>query len=68
MKKTLPETKPASLPLKINGWKMIAFVWGPAYFQGRLLLVSGRVTLFIKPNENPSFCRSKEETKQKRGP
>ena len=29
---TLPETN--SSHLKMNGWKMIASFWGPAYFQG----------------------------------
>ena len=31
---TLPETKPASLPLKIDGWKTILSFWVSAYFQG----------------------------------
>ena len=39
---TLPETNKS--PLKISGWKMIHSFWGlSAYFQGRLLLVSGSV-------------------------
>ena len=38
MQATLPETN--SSPLKINGWNM-TFPFGIAYFQGRLLLVSG---------------------------
>ena len=38
---TLPETN--SSPLKTDGWKMILSFWGPAYFQGRLLLNFGGV-------------------------
>ena len=38
---TLPETN--SSPLKMDGWNTILSYWGPAYFQGRLLLVSRRV-------------------------
>ena len=30
----LPETKPASLPLKMYGWNTIVSFWGPACFQG----------------------------------
>ena len=37
---TLPETN--SSPLKMDGWNTILSYWGPtAYFQWRLLLVSG---------------------------
>ena len=41
---TLPETN--SSPLKMDGWNTIISYWGPAYFQGLLLLVSGRVIFF----------------------
>ena len=37
---TLPETN--SSPLKMDGWNTIVSFWGPAYFQGLWLLVSGR--------------------------
>ena len=30
-------------PLKIGGWETILSFWDPAYFQGRWLLVLGRV-------------------------
>ena len=38
---TLPETH--SLHLKVGGWFRWISFWGPAYFQGLLLLVSGSV-------------------------
>ena len=31
----------------MNGWNTILSYWGPAYFQGLWLLVSGRVTPFL---------------------
>ena len=42
---TAPETKPASLHLKMDGWKTIVSFWGNfGLFSGaNLLLVSGRV-------------------------
>ena len=47
---TLPETNiaPENRPSQ-NGWleyEAVSF-WGPAYFQGRLLLVSGRVVTIV---------------------
>ena len=44
---TLLETN--SSHLKMDGWKMKPSFWGPAYFQVRLLLVSGRVSLPSTP-------------------
>ena len=41
---TLPKTN--SSPLQMDGWNTILSYWVSAYFQGRLLLVSGRVCLF----------------------
>ena len=38
---TLPETN--SSPRKMDGWNTILSYWVSPYFQGRLLLVSGRV-------------------------
>ena len=35
----LPDTN--SSHLKMDNWETILSFWGPAYFQGRLLLVSG---------------------------
>ena len=43
----LPSLKTNSSPLKMDGWKMILSFWVSAYFQGLLLLVSGRVKLKI---------------------
>ncbi len=40
----LPETN--SSPLKMDGWNTILSYWFSAYFQGLLLLVSGRVPIF----------------------
>ncbi len=40
---TLPETN--SSHLKMDAWNTIVSFWGPAYFQGRLLLVSGSVSI-----------------------
>ena len=58
---TLPETNSKFAPE--NQWLEDEISFGARpIFRGELL-VSGRVTLFIKPNENPSFCLSKEETK-----
>ena len=42
---TLPETN--SSHLKMDGWNTIVSFWGPAYFQGLLLLVSGRVIFIL---------------------
>ena len=42
---TLPETN--SSPLKMDGWNMILSYRDSAYFQVRLLLVSGRVSFFL---------------------
>ena len=50
-KYTLPETN--SLHLKIDGWKM-SFLFGKAYFQGLLLLVSGRVMDWLWESKYPS--------------
>ena len=36
----------------MDGWNTIVSFWGPAYFQGRLLLVLGRVTVSV-PLEVP---------------
>ena len=43
-----------SLHLKMDGWNTIVSFWGPAYFQGRLLLVSGSV-LFLDVCGDASF-------------
>ena len=42
---TLPETN--SLPLKMDGWNTILSYWVSAYFQVLLLLVLGRVNLYL---------------------
>ena len=42
----LPSLKLAACPFKVDGWKTTVSFWGPACFQGRLLLVSGRVRDF----------------------
>ena len=39
----IPSQKLTARPLKLDGWKMILSFWGPAQFQGLLLLVSGSV-------------------------
>ena len=39
----LPLLKLTFSHLKMDGWNTIVSFWGPAYFQGLLLLVSGRV-------------------------
>ena len=60
---TLPETN--SSHLKMDGWNTIVSFWGPAYFQGRLLLVSGRVFLFhskvCKANKLASWIHSNKK-------
>ena len=44
----LPSLKlTASLPLKMDGWNTILSYWVEAYFQGLLLLVSGRELLSL---------------------
>ena len=43
---TLPETN--SSPLKMDGWNTSLSYWVSAYFQGRWLLVSGRVSSVFK--------------------
>ena len=49
---TLPETN--SSHLKMDGWKTnIVSFWGPACFQGHLLLVSGRVSIRSISEGNP---------------
>ncbi len=46
----LPSLKlTASLPLKMDGWKTSLSFCAPTHFQGRLLLVSGRVTFSVDP-------------------
>ena len=30
--------------VKMDGWNTIVFLWGPAYFQGRIMLVLGECT------------------------
>ncbi len=40
---TLPETN--SSPLEMDGWNTILSYWVSAYFEGRLLLVPGRVNI-----------------------
>ena len=43
----------ASLHLRMDGWNTIVSFWGVwAYFQGRLLLVSGRVDDFLDSSES----------------
>ena len=42
----LPETN--SSHLKMDGWNTIVSFWGPAYFQVRLLLVSGSVSYYLR--------------------
>ena len=57
---TLPETN--SMPLKMDGWKMILSFWGVwAYLQVLLLLVSGRIFLdspwiLVKERQGCSVC------------
>ena len=49
-----------SSPLKMDGWNTILSYWVSAYFQGCLLLVSGRVTSTLQVSSFwrlPSFSR-----------
>ena len=47
---TLPETN--ELHLKMDSWNTIVCFWGPAYFQGKLL-VSGGVNLIVNDGTKP---------------
>ena len=49
---TIPETN--SSPLKMDGWKMQPSFWGPAYFQGAKMLVSGEGNICLKSPPPPA--------------
>ena len=44
MGEKIPSLKLTFSHLKMDGWNAIVSFWGPAYFQGRLLLVLGSVS------------------------
>ncbi len=44
-KQQLHSLKLTFSPLKLDGWNTRPSFWGPAYFQGLLLLVSGSVVI-----------------------
>ena len=55
--KSFPETN--SSPLRIGGWETILSLWVLAHFQGLLLLLWGRVTVFFLNVKLPFLATSK---------